>query len=107
MSALTTEEVGPLYVSLHIPKTGGSTLLHVFIAKFSNRLQRAYRPPQQGLPKTESDGWPDIPRPQCIHGHAVMNRFADLVRNHPNTCWITFLRDPFLSAISSYYGVVA
>ncbi|HEY8667180.1 MAG TPA: hypothetical protein VIL86_10960 [Tepidisphaeraceae bacterium] len=98
-----THATPPLLVSLHIPKTGGSTLLHVLIEKFGDRLQRAYRPPREGLPRSESDGWPDIDSPLCIHGHAVMDRFAALIAGHPDVHWMTFLREPFSSAVSFYY----
>ena len=32
-----------LYVSLHIPKTGGSTLKGMLERKFGDRLQKAYK----------------------------------------------------------------
>jgi hypothetical protein len=35
-------EPQPLYVSLHIPKTGGSTFRQILQAKFGDRLQYAY-----------------------------------------------------------------
>ena len=97
------EPIEPLLVSLHIPKTGGSTLLDVLIIKFGDRLQRAYQPPKEGLKKSKSDGWPDIPHPLCIHGHAVMRRFGKMVQSHPHTQWITFVRDPLERAISTYF----
>ena len=90
-------------MSLHIPKTGGSTLLDVLVTRFGDRLQRAYQPPKEGLSKTGTDGWPDIPSPACIHGHGVMKRFGQVIKEHPNTIWITFLREPLRTAVSFYY----
>ncbi len=96
-------EVAPLLVSLHIPKTGGGTLLEVLSTKFGDRLQRAYQPPRPGSSRSDSDGWPDIPDPQCIHGHAVVDRFGELIASCPTSRWITFLREPLASAVSFYH----
>src|SRR5205085_7394836 len=89
----------PLLVSLHIPKTAGVTLLHVLAERFGDRFQRAYQPPILGREPTETDGWPDIADPQCIHGHAVLERFR-WVLDRPEARFITFLRDPLAGAIS-------
>ncbi|MCY3738974.1 MAG: sulfotransferase family 2 domain-containing protein [Gemmatimonadaceae bacterium] len=92
-----------LVVSLHIPKTGGSTLGRILETRFADKLQRAYQPPREGLSKTGSDGWPDLAEPQCIHGHSVIDRFGSVIRGHPNVRWITMLREPLSSAISIYH----
>ena len=89
----------PLLVSIHIPKTAGSTLLRVLAKRFGDRLQRAYQPPKPGLRRTETDGWPDISNPACIHGHGVFRRFP-WVASVPDARFITFLRDPLAGAIS-------
>jgi len=94
---------GPLYVSLHIPKTGGSVLLEVLTAQFGNRLQRAYQRPKKGLQKSKTQGWPDIPNPACIHGPAVLKRFGKLVNAHPHTRWLTFIRHPLATMLSMYH----
>lgn len=89
----------PLLVSLHIPKTAGTTLLRVLVEIYGERLQRAYQPPKAGIARTETDGWPDIENPLCIHGHAVLERFP-WVREVPDARFITFLRDPMDGAVS-------
>jgi hypothetical protein len=89
----------PLLVSIHIPKTAGFTLLQVLAKRFGERLQRAYRAPIPGLRRTETDGWPDIANPACIHGHAVYDRFPWIV-GVPDARFITFLREPLASAVS-------
>src|SRR5215211_1430214 len=89
----------PLLVSLHIPKTAGSTLLRVFAQQFGDRLQRAYQPPVPGRLPTDTDGWPDIEQPLCIHGHAVLERFP-WVRDLPDARFVMFLRDPLAGALS-------
>lgn len=89
----------PLLVSIHIPKTAGSTLLRVLAERFGDRFQRAYQPPRPGLHRTESDGWPDIADPACIHGHAIFDRFA-WVTGVPDASFVVFLRDPLAGAVS-------
>lgn len=84
----------PLYVSIHIPKTGGSTLASILEARFGSRLQRTY------------DDHPEDPiveNPVCLHGHSVLDRFTGLITSYENCIWLTFLRDPLESAISMYH----
>jgi hypothetical protein len=86
----------PLYVSLHIPKTGGSTFRQILKKKFGDRLQYAY---------DEREGWPIVPDPACIHGHGIFKYFADAIARYADVRWMTFLRDPLRSAISHYYNI--
>jgi len=88
------EKVDRLYVSVHIPKTGGSSFRQVLEQQFGDRLQLAYDP---------NDGWPIVPKPACIHGHGVFEHFADVIAAHANVRWMTFLREPLQSAISQYF----
>jgi hypothetical protein len=83
----------PLYVSVHIPKTAGTTLGSALRCTFGDRLQRAY----------EDDPGPIVGDPACIHGHDVFTLFADVAEHHPNTKWIVFLRDPLSTAVSLYF----
>jgi len=89
---MTTTE--PLYVSLHIPKTGGSSLRQILEQRFGDRLQRAYN---------KREGWPILDDPACIHGHGIFQDFMDTIRRHGDVKWITFLRDPLRGAISGYF----
>ena len=84
----------PLYVSIHIPKTGGSTLASILEYRFGSRLQRTYNDHTQD---------PVVEEPACLHGHSVLDRFGDLLASRRDCIWMTFLRDPLLSAISMYY----
>jgi len=85
-----------ILVSIHIPKTGGSTLLAILQQVYGDRLQLAY-----GDDRDKS-----VERPLCYHGHAVLDSYGDLVTNLPGARWLTFLRDPVRSAISLFhYGV--
>lgn len=91
-----------LLVSIHIPKTAGSTLLWILAQRFGARFQRAYKPPREGLEKSAADGWPDIADPLCIHGHGVFERFEKTIRAHARVKWMIFLREPLAGAISLY-----
>ena len=83
-------------VSIHIPKTGGSTLLTILQQVYAGRLQLAY-----GDERDKA-----VECPLCYHGHAVIDKFADALNALPNARWMTFLRDPLRSAVSLYhYGV--
>ncbi len=83
-----------LYVSLHIPKTGGITFRQLLKQRFGDRLQMAY---------DESEEWPIVQNPMCIHGHGVFKYFSDTINAHRKVKWITFLREPLSSAISMYF----
>jgi hypothetical protein len=90
-----TQNAELLYVSLHIPKTAGFTFRCILDRVFGDSLQYAYN---------ENEPWPHRPQPACIHGHGIMqDRFSGLLGRRPSQRWITFLREPLPSAISSYY----
>ncbi len=76
----------PLYLSLHIPKTGGSSFRQILEQRFGDRLQRAY---------DEREGWPILSDPACIHGHGVFKYFMDAINAHPEVKWLTFFGIPF------------
>jgi len=84
----------PLYVFVHIPRTGGTTLASLLEAFFGSRLQRTFDDPLQD---------PKIKNPACLHGHGILDRFADVISAHQNVVWVTFLREPLRSAISMYF----
>ena len=83
-----------LYASLHIPKTGGSTLKGILEQKFGGRLQKAYK---------GHEHISVVKNPQCIHGHDILEMFGDVIEQHKHVVWFTFLRDPLESAVSMYY----
>ncbi len=89
-------ESEPTLVSIHIPKTGGSTLLTILEQVYGNRLQLAYGDERDTL----------VEHPLCYHGHAVLDNFAAALNALAKARWITFLREPLSSAVSFYhYGV--
>ncbi len=84
-----------MLVSVHIPKTGGTSLLHLLKKKYGKRLRRDY---------------PDLPvkldrrlkalvsrPPLAVHGHFPASKYAGTK--------ITFLRDPLERRISSYHYI--
>jgi hypothetical protein len=83
-----------LYVSAHLPKTGGTTFRQILAQRFGNRLQLAYH---------KRENFPIVPDPECIHGHAVLRDFSHVISRHKQKKFLTFLRDPLRSAISYYY----
>jgi hypothetical protein len=80
-------------ISIHIPKTAGSTLLNYIRNQYS---------PRSVL--THYGDWRDAQRAnnniQAIHGHIIANNFW--VKNH-NAKKITWLREPMMRLISQYY----
>lgn len=83
-------------VSVHIPKTGGMTLLSILQQVYVGHLQLAYEDERDTI----------VEKPLCYHGHAVLDKFANNLAALPNVKWMTFLRDPLRSAVSLYhYGV--
>jgi hypothetical protein len=91
-----------LYVSIHIAKTAGSALFDVLLKVFGERLQRAYRPPGDGV-RSKQHGWPEIENPACIHCHVVLERFGHVLQKRKNKKWIIFVREPLSMNISLYY----
>lgn len=80
-------------VSIHIPKTGGSTFTAILKHIYADKLQLAYGD-RRDVIRTN---------PQCFHGHKIIKKFSQEVHALENAKWITFLRKPLNSAISSYY----
>ena len=84
----------PLLVSLHIPKTAGTTLRCILESRFGNAFQPAYDDPAEDR---------IVANPECLHGHAILEKFGEtLTRDQPQK-WITFLRDPLETAVSLFH----
>ena len=90
---------GELFVSLHIPKTGGTSLHNVLSQRFGNGFNTAYGKLAAKSAIIKNDNHTI----SCIHGHSIMNEYEHLIASVKNQQWITFLRDPLEGAISLYY----
>ena len=90
---------------LHIPKTAGTTLNHLFRINFFLRfcnvknihsgIQWALTAEQLALVLTIN------PFIKCIGGHTV-RPFSNICEKYPNLKFITLMRDPILRYISQY-----
>jgi Sulfotransferase family len=93
------DPVSPL-VSLHIPKAGGTSLLHLLNEWFPNgRLIRHYRGPDGTLPDRHK-----FEGPICIHGHFNGAAGFGIPDYYPQAKqFITFLREPFDRFVSIWF----
>lgn len=87
-------------ISLHIPKTGGTSLTHALESWFPDgRLIRHYRAPDGELPpRCALDG------PICVHGHFNAARGFGIPQYYPQASqFIVFLREPFDRFLSIWF----
>ncbi|MFC1690307.1 sulfotransferase family 2 domain-containing protein [Pseudomonadota bacterium] len=82
-----------LYLSLHVPKTAGTTLRILLQRKFRKNIYLDYE-----YEEDKSDGLTQSI--DAIHTH---NPFVDYKDLHPNIKIIIFLREPLSRAISHYF----
>ena len=102
-----------MLVSLHLPKTAGTSFSAVLQEAYGDRFMRDYN----DRPLHES-GWRRKSRAlcaricsvdrlvpegiDCVHGHFLPMKYASLAKR-ANTNFITWLRDPVERAVSHYY----
>ena len=85
-----------MIISIHIPKTGGSTFSRLLTSWFGEKILFDYN----GLSYSEKKKAEIPPQCLCIHGHFFSGKYA---KTFPNAKFITFLRDPAERIISHYY----
>lgn len=92
-------------VSVHVPKTGGTTLGNALRRKYGMRLRLIYPPPKRPisvrlrLTATRAiRHWRPFPR--AVHGHFPASRYAGT-----GAQMITFVRDPLMTRISLWHYV--
>ena len=88
----------PMLVSLHIPKTAGTTLDHSFEQAFGGRVMHYNCDPERLHSSTREEIKNKF---DVVHGHLDAAALKLLVNEH--TVVITFLRDPVQRVISSYF----
>ena len=107
-----------MIISLHIPKTAGSTFRRHLCALFEGRIVFDYNGPYEFIdpyPPTPAVRYhrlihrirvrrlgPGHPRPgdACIHGHLQVRKYLD---TYPDAQLVTWLRDPVERVVSHYY----
>ncbi len=92
------EEPLPLLISMHIPKTAGSSFRAVLDGLYRERLRPMYT-----LEETAPRYYHRVrldPRTRCLHGHFQADGFEDRI---PGALRITWLRDPVERIVSSYF----
>ncbi|PQZ74311.1 MULTISPECIES: sulfotransferase family 2 domain-containing protein [unclassified Brevundimonas] len=97
--ALPVYDPDKLLVSVHIPKTAGTSLAQALETWFGDRLRRHYR--NLALPVSAADDGDWDEAGVCVHGHFQPNE-PGRVRDHfPQADqFITVMRDPFQRMIS-------
>jgi hypothetical protein len=89
-----------MIISIHIPKTGGSSFAKVLNEVYADKLWVNYD--LQWTPETS--GRASIPcSTECLHGHFEFDAFDEA---YPGASKITWLRDPVERTISLYHHIM-
>lgn len=84
-----------LLISVHIPKTGGTSFAKILEKVYAEALHFDY-------PWAPIE--PSLGLRGCIHGHFSATKYAEMAGSlGPRAAMITWLRDPVERAISTYY----
>jgi hypothetical protein len=85
-------------LSLHIPKTAGSSLTSVYLKAFGSRLCEHNYAPEQTYAMTGAEL---RQRYDIVHGHLDLRKLRGVI--DADTRLVTFLRDPVQRVVSSYH----
>lgn len=89
-------------ISIHVPKTGGTSLEQLLRNWFGTKLYLHYYDEKNNRPPETFPLGPGI----CIHGHFNKQRHFGIQDYYPGIDqMITFLRDPFEILVSRYFDV--
>jgi len=95
---LPRKESLPDMLSLHIPKSGGSSFRNFLRGLYGDGLRTMYTTRETAprfIHEVELDG-----KTRCLHGHFQADAFEHLLENPIKVTW---LRDPIERVISGYY----
>lgn len=102
----------PLLISLHLPKTAGTSLRYALRAHYGSRLVEDYAAPPMQIRRGQrelaalADGLVTGPRIardiEAIHGHFLPVKYRLALRSRPAR-YATWLRDPVERVISHYH----
>lgn len=96
-SAAKTYDPGKLLLSLHIPKTAGSSFRSILGQWFGERLHNHY--PGWPTPLTLAESQAD----SCVHGHFTRRNNTAIHQTYPEADqFITIMREPFDRTISEW-----
>ena len=93
--------LSPTLISVHIPKTAGSTFHEVLVHHYGWRLKHIHQKKDFGKLNNGKRYWVNKPFVKAIHGHIIPHEhWKQQYKNASLVCW---LRDPVDRLISAYY----
>ena len=93
--------ISPELISIHIPKTAGSTFHAVLQHHYGWRLKHLQRRADFGKFNNGKRYWSNKPFVKAVHGH--IKPHDNWKRQYKNAKWVCWLRDPVERLVSAYY----
>ena len=92
-----------MIISIHIPKTAGTTLASIIDYAVNRRILYDYRNLVPNEPEEIEKLKPFLERFEVIHGHFFYSKYGE---HFPDARYITVLRDPVDRTISNYFHLM-
>jgi hypothetical protein len=93
--------IQPKIISVHIPKTAGSSFYAVLKTHYGWRLKHIQKQEDIAIWSTGKPYLSNKPFVQAIHGH--IRPHQNWKSYYPNAKWVCWLRDPAERVLSAYY----
>lgn len=94
-------KIQPEYISVHIPKTAGSSL-HKILSNNYGRHLKHIQTPEDIRCWSRGDAYKcEKPQVKIVHGH--IRPHINWRTQYPQANWICWLRDPLKRSVSAYY----